>query len=90
VPATGLSGNLLGDPTEVRVAVYLPPGYATSPQRRYPALYLLHGYTGDIDAFIRGYQLACTVARDRPVGGFRLARARRVGRRALPHAREIR
>jgi S-formylglutathione hydrolase FrmB len=56
VTATALQGNLLGDPTHVRVAVYVPPSYKTSPDRHYPTLYLLHGFTSDIDAFVRGYQ----------------------------------
>src|SRR5262245_59637026 len=51
VPAAALRTNLLGDPPEVRVAVYLPPGYDTRPERRYPSLYLLHGYYGDIDYY---------------------------------------
>ena len=29
--------------------VYLPPSYATSPNRRYPVLYLLHGFTDSDD-----------------------------------------
>lgn len=29
-----------------RILIYLPPGYNESPQRRYPVLYLLHGYGG--------------------------------------------
>ena len=29
-----------------RIIIYLPPGYNDSPQRRYPVLYLLHGYGG--------------------------------------------
>lgn len=29
-----------------RIFIYLPPGYNESPQRRYPVLYLLHGYGG--------------------------------------------
>src|SRR5579864_1479716 len=28
------------------VDVYLPPGYATHPHRRYPVIYLLHGEPG--------------------------------------------
>jgi S-formylglutathione hydrolase FrmB len=56
VAASSLAGNLVGDPAELRLAVYVPPSYATSPRRRYPTLYLLHGYTSDIDAFTRGYQ----------------------------------
>ena len=34
------------------VDVYLPPGYADSPQRRYPVLYLLHGFPGKPGAFL--------------------------------------
>jgi enterochelin esterase-like enzyme len=34
------------------VDVYLPPGYATHPRRRYPALYLLHGVPGRPGAFL--------------------------------------
>ena len=53
IPAPALKGNLLGDPAEARVTVYLPPSYATSLERRYPTVYLLHGYTGDIESFTR-------------------------------------
>jgi S-formylglutathione hydrolase FrmB len=31
------------------VAVYLPPSYAASPARRYPVVYLLHGFDGGPD-----------------------------------------
>jgi enterochelin esterase-like enzyme len=34
------------------VDVYLPPGYATHPHRRYPAFYLLHGVPGRPGAFL--------------------------------------
>jgi enterochelin esterase-like enzyme len=34
------------------VDVYLPPGYGSSPHRRYPVMYLLHGAPGRPDAFI--------------------------------------
>ena len=47
VAAPSLKGNLLGDPTEQSVAIYLPPSYDTSPSKRYPTLYLLHGFGGD-------------------------------------------
>jgi S-formylglutathione hydrolase FrmB len=46
IAAPALEGNLLGDPTEQRVSVYLPPGYDSKPDKRYPVLYLLHGFTG--------------------------------------------
>lgn len=36
-----------------RVVVYLPPGYAQHPARRYPVFYLLHGFPGRPDAFLR-------------------------------------
>jgi S-formylglutathione hydrolase FrmB len=44
VPAPSLAGNLLGDPADQTVAVYLPDGYEHS-SRRYPVLYLLHGFS---------------------------------------------
>lgn len=44
VPAPSLAGNLLGDPAEQPAWVYLPPGYDRSPDRRFPVLYLLHGF----------------------------------------------
>jgi len=34
------------------VDVYLPPGYAAHPRRRYPVLYLLHGVPGRPGAFL--------------------------------------
>jgi len=34
------------------VYVYLPPGYADAPARRYPVLYLLHGFPGRPLAFL--------------------------------------
>ena len=34
------------------IDVYLPPGYATHPRRRYPVLYLLHGVPGRPGAFL--------------------------------------
>lgn len=45
VHGTSLEGNLAGDPADRPVSVYLPPGYATGKSRRYPVLYLLHGFT---------------------------------------------
>jgi enterochelin esterase-like enzyme len=34
------------------VDVYLPPGYRSQPTRRYPVMYLLHGFPGRPDAFL--------------------------------------
>jgi enterochelin esterase-like enzyme len=36
-----------------RVVVFLPPGYAQQPTRRYPVFYLLHGFPGRPDAFLQ-------------------------------------
>src|SRR5438105_6687047 len=35
-----------------QVVVYLPPGYSSDPTRRYPVLYLLHGFPGRPAAFL--------------------------------------
>ena len=53
VPAPSLKGNLLGDPTEQNIYVYLPPSYASS-AKRYPTLYLLHGFLGNSSAWTSG------------------------------------
>ncbi|HXV56945.1 MAG TPA: alpha/beta hydrolase-fold protein [Gaiellaceae bacterium] len=44
-----LRGNPLGDPHERPLWVYLPPGYDDEPERRYPAVYLIQGLTGQLD-----------------------------------------
>jgi enterochelin esterase-like enzyme len=41
-----LEGNLFADSPRRTVFVYLPPCYARHPDRRYPVVYLLHGYQG--------------------------------------------
>ena len=53
VPAPSLKGNLLGDPAEQPTYVYLPPGYEGS-TKRYPTLYLLHGFTSNSSVWING------------------------------------
>jgi S-formylglutathione hydrolase len=54
VSAPALKGNLLGDPSEQSVAIYLPPSYDTSPAKRFPTLYLLHGFLGNNKAWTTG------------------------------------
>ncbi|HXG69248.1 MAG TPA: alpha/beta hydrolase-fold protein [Gemmatimonadaceae bacterium] len=54
VPAPSLRGNLLGDPAVRAVSVYLPPSYSKAPGRRFPVIYLLHGFAADHRAFIAG------------------------------------
>jgi hypothetical protein len=43
-----LSGNPLRDPHERPLWVYVPPGYDDDPGRRYPAVYVIMGFTGHI------------------------------------------
>ncbi|HVB26813.1 MAG TPA: alpha/beta hydrolase-fold protein [Mycobacteriales bacterium] len=43
-----LRGNPLGDPAERPLWVYTPPGYGGDPDRRYPSVYVLQGYTGHL------------------------------------------
>jgi S-formylglutathione hydrolase FrmB len=43
-----LRGNPLGDPHERPLWVYLPPGYDDDPDRRYPVVYVIQGYTGHL------------------------------------------
>ena len=46
VHGKSLDGNLLGETASPEVSIYLPPSYQTDRNRRYPVVYLLHGYTG--------------------------------------------
>jgi len=49
VHGKSLEGNLEGNPADPDVSVYLPPSYKKESKRRYPVVYLLHGFT-DTDA----------------------------------------
>jgi S-formylglutathione hydrolase FrmB len=49
VTSEALRGNPLGDPHERPLWVYLPPGYDDEPERRYPSIYVIQGYTGQLD-----------------------------------------
>ncbi len=44
-----LRGNPLGDPHVRPLWVYVPPAYDAEPERRFPALYLIQGMTGQLD-----------------------------------------
>src|SRR5580698_1519803 len=46
VHGKSLEGNLEGDSPDRDVTIYLPPSYAADRARRYPVLYVLHGYGG--------------------------------------------
>ncbi|GAA1688525.1 alpha/beta hydrolase [Fodinicola feengrottensis] len=43
-----LRDNPLGDPAERPLWVYTPPGYDADTDRRYPAVYVIQGYTGHL------------------------------------------
>jgi len=51
VHGKALEGNLEGDSPDREVTVYLPPSYAADQSRRFPVVYLLHGYGGRDDTF---------------------------------------
>jgi S-formylglutathione hydrolase FrmB len=44
-----LRDNPLGDPHERPLWVYVPPGYDEEPDRRYPSVYVIQGYTGHVE-----------------------------------------
>jgi S-formylglutathione hydrolase len=46
VHGKALEGNLEGDSPDREATVYLPPSYHTDQSRRFPVVYLLHGYGG--------------------------------------------
>jgi len=43
-----LRDNPLGDPADRPLWVYVPPGYDDEPDRRYPSVYVIQGYTGHV------------------------------------------
>jgi len=55
VYSAALEGNLIGDPAERDVTVYLPPSYQKNPESRFPVLYMLHGFT-DTDSQWFGWE----------------------------------
>ena len=65
VHGKSLEGNLEGDSADREVSVYLPPSYSADPHRRYPVVYLLHGFTdtdsvwfGNKHTFVNGIAAA--------------------------------
>ncbi len=51
VHGKSLEGNLEADSPDRGVTVYLPPSYLSDQARRFPVVYLLHGYGGSDDTF---------------------------------------
>jgi Putative esterase len=48
ITSAALAGNPLGDPATRPLWVYVPPGYDDEPERRYPSVYVLQGFTGHL------------------------------------------
>ncbi|MFE0801396.1 alpha/beta hydrolase [Streptomyces sp. NPDC058812] len=69
VRGKSLEGNLEGDSPDRDVSVYLPPGYKSDPHRRYPVLYMLHGFTNtDLSYFGEGAGTHIPTIADRAIG----------------------
>ncbi len=49
ISSEALRDNPLGDPAERSLIVYLPPAYEQDTQRRFPVIYVIQGYTGQVD-----------------------------------------
>src|SRR5436305_4351620 len=49
VQSDALRGNPLGDPHQRPLWVYTPPAYEEDPDRRFPAIYVIQGMTGQLD-----------------------------------------
>jgi S-formylglutathione hydrolase FrmB len=56
IHSAALAGNLVGDPADQTFTVYLPPSYETS-TKRYPVVFLLHGYGDTNDAWIHHFNV---------------------------------
>ncbi|MFH2201495.1 MAG: alpha/beta hydrolase-fold protein [Elusimicrobiota bacterium] len=57
-----LKGNPLGDPRLRELPVYLPPSYKNEPERRYPVIYFLTGFTGTARGLIETHPWKESVA----------------------------
>src|SRR5258708_961856 len=57
VTSAGLTNNLFGDTATRPYAVYLPPSYDTT-QKRYPVIFVLHGFPGDQNSLLSNLQPA--------------------------------
>jgi S-formylglutathione hydrolase FrmB len=71
VHGRSLEGNLIGDSSTRDVSVYLPPSYAGSPQRRFPVVYMLHGFTDSDDQWfgLRKHWINLPEVLDRALAG---------------------
>lgn len=51
VHGAALEGNLEGNSADRDVFVFLPPSYDSNPNKRYPVVYFLHGYSVGADTY---------------------------------------
>ena len=56
VHGVSLEKTVTGEAADRSVSVYLPPSYDTSPNKRYPVVYLLHGITDTDEAWIKPWK----------------------------------
>jgi enterochelin esterase-like enzyme len=56
-----IEGNLEGNSAERGAFVVTPPGYDENPGKRYPVVYFLHGYWGEVQAQQEGFRLDLAV-----------------------------
>ena len=68
VHGASLEGNLEGNDVERQVMVVLPPSYATSPNKRYPVVYYLHGFAIDGKNFYNYMRVPEAVAKNAAEG----------------------
>ena len=72
IPAPSLNGNLLGTASVQAGSVYLPPSYGRG-HRRYPVIYLLHGYTDNHLVWLNFVHIKAVM--DRAIASHRIGEA---------------
>jgi enterochelin esterase family protein len=77
IESRALAGNPLGDPATRQTPVWLPPSYASDPDRRYPVIFWLAGYAGTGEMMFSGtpWQPGLGERLDRLVGSGRMGEA---------------
>ena len=61
IHSAALEGNLLGDSPDRETYVYLPPGYDSNPDQRYPVVYMLHGYGLRAEGWMRIFRIESAI-----------------------------
>ncbi len=61
IHAPSIEGNLEGESADRDVLVVLPPDYASHPDRRYPVVYALHGYSIGAEQWIKEIHVPQTI-----------------------------